>query len=141
MSGLPHSARPLSVLIIEDNLDAAESLACFLRFGCGYEVATARDGLAGLRTANELQPDVIVCDVGLPKRNGLLVAEELSESLPCRALLICVTAYTDQVTESLALDAGFDHFLGKPVDPFALQALIEAHAERMGKRAATVGKE
>jgi DNA-binding response OmpR family regulator len=129
----------MSVLIIEDNADAAESLANFLRIGCGYEVATARDGLMGLRMASEMHPDVIVCDVGLPKRNGLLVGEELSASLPCRALLICLTAYTDQVTEGLALDAGFDHFLAKPTDPFAIQDLIEAHAERLGKHVVAAG--
>ena len=123
--------RSMSVLIIEDNPDAAGTLACFLRIGCGYKVATATDGLMGLRMAAEMHPDVILCDVGLPRRNGLLVGEELAASLPGHPLLICMTAYTDQVTEGLALDAGFNHFMAKPTDPFAIQDLIEAHAERL----------
>jgi DNA-binding response OmpR family regulator len=122
----------MSVLIIEDHADVAESLARFLNLGCGYRVTTAQDGLAGIRTAVEIHPDVVICDIGLPRRNGLLVAEELSGSLPYRPLLIGITGYGDQVTQGLAMDAGFDHFLTKPADPFTIQTLIEAHAERVG---------
>jgi CheY-like chemotaxis protein len=106
----------------------------FLKLGCGYEVSTARDVLTGLRMAAERQPDAVVCDVGLPRRNGLLVAEELSDSLPRRSLLIGVTGYADQVTEGLARDAGFDHFLAKPADPFHIQELIEAYVTGSGRR-------
>jgi DNA-binding response OmpR family regulator len=120
----------LSVLIVEDNPDTAESLARFLRLGCGYEVTTAPDGLKGVRTALELNPDVVVCDLGLPKRNGLLVAEELIECLPRRPLMIAVTGYGNQVSREHATDAGFDHFLVKPADPFEIEALIEAYARR-----------
>jgi DNA-binding response OmpR family regulator len=119
-------AAPL-VLIIEDNADTADSLAAFLRLGCGFQVATARDGLAGLRMAVADPPDAVVCDLGLPRRNGLLVAEELADTLPTRPLLIAVTGYADQVPEELARDAGFDHLLAKPADPAALGGLIRAH--------------
>jgi CheY-like chemotaxis protein len=129
----------MSVLIIEDNADVAESLARFLNLGCGCRVTTAPDGLSGIGMAIESHPDVVICDIGLPKRNGLLVAEELSGSLPCRPLLIGVTGYGDQITQGLAMDAGFDHFLTKPADPFAIQTLIESHAERMGLRVETPG--
>jgi CheY-like chemotaxis protein len=115
----------LSVLVIEDNPDTAESLARFLRLGCGYDVSIASDGLKGVHAALELHPDVVVCDLGLPKRNGLLVAEELVERLPQRPLMIAVTGYSNQVTREHAIDAGFDHFLVKPADPFEIEALIE----------------
>jgi ActR/RegA family two-component response regulator len=49
-----------------------------------------------------------------------------------------VTGYADQVSEGLALDAGFDHFLAKPADPFRIQELIEANAERTGQAGAGV---
>jgi len=123
-------APTVSVLIIEDDLDTAESLACFLRLGCGYAVATATDGMKGIRMAAADQPDVVVCDIGLPKRNGLLVAEELAESLPHRPLLIAVTGYGDQVSQGLAKAAGFDHYLLKPADPFQIEALINSHSRR-----------
>jgi DNA-binding response OmpR family regulator len=122
----------MSVLIIEDDADTADSLAHFLRLGCGYTVGMARDGLTGIRMAVAGQPDVVVCDIGLPKRNGLLVAEELAESLPHRPLLIAVTGYGEQVSQGLAEAAGFDHYLVKPADPFRIVALIEAHLQYSG---------
>jgi DNA-binding response OmpR family regulator len=119
--------RPLLVLIIEDNVDTADGLARFLRIGCGYTVATATDGLKGLLAARNDPPDVIICDLGLPKRNGLLVGEEIAAAQNPRPLLMAVTGYGDAATRDLARDAGFDHFLVKPADPFEIEALIEAH--------------
>jgi DNA-binding response OmpR family regulator len=74
-------------------------------------------------------PDAVVCDIGLPKKNGLLVAEEIAESLPRRPLLIAVTGYVWQVTKDLVDAAGFDHYLVKPADPFRIEALILAHVQ------------
>jgi two-component system, sensor histidine kinase len=127
---ITHPDRTVSILIIEDDADTADSLARFLRLGCGYKVATAPDGVRGLRAAAEAPPDVVICDIGLPKQNGVLVGEELAESLPHRPLLIAVTGYGDDVTCGLAADAGFDHVLVKPADPFAINDLIEAHLVR-----------
>jgi two-component system, sensor histidine kinase len=119
-----------SVLIIEDNQDVADSLSRFLRIGCGYDVATAFDGVRGVRAARENPPDVLIIDLGLPKKNGILVGEELIESLPDRPLVIAVTGYGDTTTRALAEEAGFDHFLIKPADPFAIESLIEDHLKR-----------
>jgi len=124
-----HVTSTVSVLIIEDNADVADSLARFLRIGCGYDVATAPDGLKGVRAAQEHPPDVVVCDIGLPKKNGILVGEEL-KTLPDRPLLIAITGYGDAPTRALAEEVGFDHFLTKPADPFAIEALIEEHLKR-----------
>jgi len=129
MSGSSSTAT-VSVLIIEDNADVADSLARFLRIGCGYEVSTAPDGLKGVRAALQHPPDVAIVDIGLPKKNGILVGEELIESLPDRPLLIAVTGYGDATTRALAEDAGFDHFLIKPADPFAIEELIEDFVKR-----------
>jgi two-component system, sensor histidine kinase len=123
----PPIDRIVSVLIVEDDLDTADSLARFLRLGCGYIVATATDGRKGVQIAVTDQPDVVVCDIGLPKLNGLLVAEELTMSLPHRPLLIAVTGYGEQVSQGLAEAAGFDYYLLKPADPFRIEELIEEH--------------
>jgi DNA-binding response OmpR family regulator len=125
-----HPSSTASVLIIEDNSDVADSLARFLRIGCGYEVDTEGDGVRGVRTALGHPPDVVICDIGLPKKNGILVGEELIELLPDRPLLIAMTGYGDPTTRALAEEAGFDHFLVKPADPFAIEELIEAHLKR-----------
>jgi len=125
-----HSTAAASVLIIEDNADVADSLARFLRIGCGYEVSTAPDGLKGVRAALEHPPDVLILDIGLPKKNGILVGEELIEALPHRPLVIGITGYGDATTRALAEEAGFDHFLTKPADPFLIESLIEDHLKR-----------
>ena len=84
----------------------------------------ATDGAEGVQFALANPPDVVVCDIGLPKQNGLLVVEELAERLPRRPLFIAVTGYGDPATRELAQEAGFDHFLVKPVEPKALTALL-----------------
>jgi DNA-binding response OmpR family regulator len=124
--------RTASVLIIEDNLDTAESLARFLKIGCGYHVDIATDGIKGLQMARSALPDVVILDLGLPKKNGLIVGEQIAESFDPRPLLIAVTGYGDQATRDLAGTAGFDHFLVKPADPFDIEALIEAHLQSAG---------
>ena len=125
-----HSTAAATVLIVEDNADVADSLARFLRIGCGYEVETEIDGVRGVRAARENPPDVLIIDIGLPKKNGILVAEELMESLPERPLVIAVTGYGDATTRALAEEAGFDHFLVKPADPFAIESMIEDFLKR-----------
>jgi DNA-binding response OmpR family regulator len=125
--GVSAPVRPLLILIIEDNLDTAEGLARFLRIGCGYAVVTATDGLKGLEAARNDPPDVVICDLGLPKRNGILVGEEIASAQTPRPLLLAVTGYGDVATRELARGAGFDHFLVKPADPFEIEALIQAH--------------
>jgi len=120
-------SRPLLILIVEDNLDTAEGLARFLRIGCGYTVRTATDGVKGLHMALADRPDVVICDLGLPKRNGVLVGEEIVAAQNPRPLLIAVTGYGDNATRELARSAGFDHFLVKPADPFEIEALIQSH--------------
>jgi two-component system CheB/CheR fusion protein len=117
----------VSVLVVEDLADTADSLARFLRVACGYEVSVASDGERGVRTAVATRPDVVVCDIGLPKLNGLDVARTLSASPDYRPLLIAVTAYGGTYPEENARAAGFDHYLVKPADPFQIEALVEEH--------------
>jgi DNA-binding response OmpR family regulator len=115
------------VLIVEDNQDTADSMARFLRVGCGFEVRTALDGEKGLKLALADPPDAIVCDIGLPRLNGLQVARELTETLPRKPLLIAVTAYGGTYPEDMAREAGFDHYMVKPADPFEIEGLIQGH--------------
>jgi CheY-like chemotaxis protein len=121
------ATRAVSVLVVEDNLDAADSLARFLRVAGGFDVAVAYNGEAGLKAAFAARPDVVVCDLAMPRLNGLQVAEELSRLRP-RPLLVAVTAFVGAYPEDLALLAGFDHYLLKPADPFAIEALVRDRA-------------
>jgi DNA-binding response OmpR family regulator len=119
-------AKPVSVLVIEDNIDVADSMARFLRVGAGFDVRVAYNGEAGVKAAFAEPPRAVVCDLSMPRLNGLLVAEELSRLDP-KPLLIAVTAFAGAYPEDLALLAGFDHYLQKPADPFAIEALIGNH--------------
>jgi DNA-binding response OmpR family regulator len=121
------SPRPMSVLIVEDQPDVAETLRLFLELCGGYALTVAGDGEAGVRAALAHPPGAVICDIGLPKKDGFQVAEELAARLASTPLLIAVTGYADQVPEELARDAGFDHLLAKPADPAALGGLIRAH--------------
>jgi DNA-binding response OmpR family regulator len=126
MNTVDAPARPAKVLVVEDNMDAADSVARFLRVGAGFDVRVAYDGEQGLKAAYADHPDVVVCDIGLPRVNGLKVAGDLAELRP-RPLLIAVTAFGGVYPEDLARAAGFDHYLVKPADPFAIEGLIAGH--------------
>jgi len=121
----PASSTPrTSVLVIDDNLDGADSMARFLRLGAGFEVNVAYDGQAGLKAAIKHAPDAIVCDIGMPKLDGIKLAKELIAQLPVKPLLIAVTAYPGEYPERQARAAGFDYYLTKPADPFVIERLI-----------------
>jgi CheY-like chemotaxis protein len=132
------ATRPASVLVVDDHLDVADSLARFLRLAGGFDAAVAYNGEAGLRSAFAARPDVVVCDLAMPRMNGLRVAEELSGLGP-KPLLIAVTAFAGAYPEDLALLAGFDHYLLKPADPFAIEALIKNHVGPDGGATADPG--
>src|SRR3954465_6816677 len=87
-------ARTLSVLVVEDQPDVAATLALFLEVSCNYRVTIAADGAAGVAAAQADPPDAVVCDIGLPKKDGFQVAREVAV-LPRRPLLIAVTGYGD----------------------------------------------
>ena len=126
MADSPAPGLPISVLVIEDSMDVADSIARFLRVGAGYDVRVAYNGEAGLKAAYAAPPHVVVSDLSMPRLSGLRVAEELSRLVP-RPLLIAVTAFAGAYPEDLARLAGFDHYLPKPADPFAIERLIDAH--------------
>lgn len=121
---------PAAVLVVEDNMDAADSMARFLRVAAGFDVRVAYDGLAGIKAAEADPPDVVVCDIQLPRLNGLQVAQRLAATGNARPLLIAVTAFGGVYSEEKARAAGFDHYLTKPADPFQIEGLIQAHLRR-----------
>jgi PAS domain S-box-containing protein len=128
LSDHPAPARPaakhLRVLVVEDNRDAADSLRMLLD-AYGYEVTVAYSGPDGVRAAEEHQPDVVVCDIGLPGMDGYTVAAALrGNPATASARLIALTGYGQEEDRRRAKDAGFDHHLTKPADPAALEAVV-----------------
>ena len=105
MNTLHRPPTPVTVLVIEDSMDVADSMARFLRVGAGYNVRVAYNGEAGLKAAFADPPDVVVCDLAMPRMNGLRVAEELSYRVP-RPLLVadgyhrvCASYWLDENTD------------------------------------------
>ncbi len=105
-----------SVLIVDDNQDAATCLALLLRTA-GHEVRTAFDGLAALDLAQERPPDVVLLDIGMPGMDGLEVVRRLRQDLGLKqALLVALTGYGQEEDRRRSHEAGFDVHLVKPVD-------------------------
>jgi len=121
----PPVHRSRRCLIIEDNRDAAESMAALLELS-GHEVTVAHDGTEGVARARLIQPEVVVCDIGLPGGlDGYAVARALRadpELAGCR--LIALTGYGQEEDQRRAREAGFDVHLTKPADPEVLRRLI-----------------
>jgi two-component system CheB/CheR fusion protein len=115
---------PLRVLVVEDNLDTAETLRCLLA-DCGFHVAVAHSAQEGLKTAPQLEPHIVLCDIGLPDGDGYSVGSQLRQSSCSHARLIAVTGHAEPIDRQRALAAGFDQHLPKPVDPATLLRELE----------------
>lgn len=116
--------RSAEVLVVDDNVDAAESLALLLRV-TGHQVRVCHDGLKALAMVEESFPDVAVLDIGLPGLDGYSVARQLRQRAEGRTLLlVALTGYGQEEDRRRAMQAGFDHHLTKPVDPETLVRLV-----------------
>jgi len=118
------------ILVVDDNADAATSLAMLLRLQ-GHEVEIARDGVSGLDAARRFQPRVALLDLGMPRMNGYELAKHL------RALdggeqmtLVAVTGWGQAEDRRRTEAAGFDHHLTKPIDPNLVESLLADAARR-----------
>ncbi|MEZ0287494.1 MAG: ATP-binding protein [Methylophilus sp.] len=120
----------LSVLVVDDNVDAATTLAAFIEL-YGHEVMFEHDSLKALKLIESVLPTVCVLDIGLPKMDGYELAERIKlNPAMAKATLIAVTGYGRAEDKKAAFEAGFDHHLVKPVDFDLLIKLINDVAEK-----------
>jgi CheY-like chemotaxis protein len=118
------ASRSLSILVIEDNDDARESLR-FLLESLGHRVIEASDGPTGLALALHHRPGVVLIDLGLPGMSGYEAAQALRERVPDEPMtLIAITGYGQADDRRRSKEAGFDAHLVKPVSPGVLSSLI-----------------
>ncbi|MDB5945482.1 MAG: response regulator, partial [Ramlibacter sp.] len=111
-------------LVVDDNLDAAESLGMLLDF-LGADVRQARDGPDALDVFAEYAPSVVLLDIGMPGMNGYEVARTIRSRHPSHpATLVALTGWGQDEDRRRARDAGFDHHLVKPAELDALQQLL-----------------
>jgi signal transduction histidine kinase/DNA-binding response OmpR family regulator len=112
------------ILLVDDNVDAAQSLATLLRLQ-GHDVRLAHEGITALKTAESFQPEVVLLDIGLPGMDGYEVAERLRRDVKLGdALLAALTGYGRDDDRRRSRAAGIDIHLVKPVDLDALQAML-----------------
>lgn len=111
-------ARSLRVMVVDDNVDAAESLAHYLRQTSPHSVSVYYDGKNALSHVVQDKPDVLILDIGLPDMNGYELARQLRQ-LPqtADAVLIALTGYGRLHDMEVAQAAGYDHHLAKPTEP------------------------
>ncbi len=113
-----------SVLVVEDNDDARETLQMLLELA-GHAVSSERDGPSGLRAALENRPDVMLVDIGLPKMDGYEVARRVRDAADgAHPYMVAITGYGTPDDRQRAIDAGFDAHLVKPVDFDALTEVL-----------------
>lgn len=112
------------ILIVDDNEDAATSLAMLLS-ALGHETHTAHDGKSALAAVQAVQPEVVLLDIGLPDMDGYEVGRCLRQSYR-RLRLIALTGYGQEEDIRRAREAGFDYHLLKPVGLEELRTLLAA---------------
>ena len=112
------------VLVVDDNTDAADSLAMLLQVR-GDEVRVAYDGEEALFAEQEFKPDVLLLDIGMPKLSGYDVARRVRDARGPDVFIVAITGWGQEEDRQRAREAGFDHHFTKPVDYGVLLELID----------------
>ena len=116
------SPRPLRVLVVDDNVDAADSMAALLGM-LGHTAQVVYNGEEVAAQARAWQPDCILLDIGLPGKDGYEVAREL-RAQGSGAKLVALTGWGSEEDRRRTAEAGFDRHLTKPVEFDALEAVL-----------------
>ncbi len=118
------SVSNLRILVVDDNRDAAGSLAMLLR-SMGNEVQTAFDGEAAVVCAKHFAPDAVLCDIGLPNMNGYEACKLMKQEPKTKAVLyFAITGWGQEADRNKSRESGFDYHLVKPVDPQQIISLL-----------------
>jgi PAS domain S-box-containing protein len=118
----PTQAQPRRIIIVDDNRDAAATMALMLKLS-GHQTLTAHDGMQALDLLDDFKPDVALLDIGLPEMDGFELARRVRVRYP-EITLIAISGYSQPEDRARSAEAGFDEHLVKPVDPAQLMALL-----------------
>jgi CheY-like chemotaxis protein len=112
------------VLVVDDNRDAADSLAALLRT-LGNEVIAVYDGVEAVKATRAFRPDVVLLDIGMPRLDGYAAAREIRRDAAARdTKIVALTGWGQDDDRRRAMDAGFDAHLVKPAELDALRRLL-----------------
>jgi CheY-like chemotaxis protein len=115
----------MKILVVDDNVDSAESLALLLSMG-GHEAHVAHDGPAAVDAAAQLRPDVMLLDIGLPKMDGFEVCRRVrQEPWGQKVAIVALTGFGQDRDRAESESAGFDRHMVKPIDYEALLRTLE----------------
>ena len=118
------------ILVVDDNVDAAETLATLLEL-TGHDVRIAYDGPSALQAAAAQKPEVIFLDIGLPQMNGYEVAQRLRNDRQFdQTYVVALSGYGSTVDQGRSLKAGFDLHIVKPIEPDQLAAVLTSAQRR-----------
>ena len=124
MTESPANRTSRKILVADDDQDSAESLALLFQL-MGHDVRAAQSGLAAIDVAAEFRPDLIVLDIGMPGLDGYEVCRRIRQHDWAQTIVIAaLTGWSRDEDRDRSEQAGFNHFLVKPVDPKALEELI-----------------
>lgn len=122
---------PIKILIADDEPDIVEIISFHLE-KAGYIVASAKDGSEAIEKAKQFQPDCIILDIMMPKRNGFEVCEYLRSNKEFdKTFIVLLTALNDEASHIKGLELGGDDFVNKPISPKVLVSRINALYRRI----------
>jgi two-component system alkaline phosphatase synthesis response regulator PhoP len=124
-------ASPIKILIADDEPDIVEIISFHLE-KAGYQVESAKDGSEAIEKAKQFQPDCIILDIMMPKRNGFEVCEYLRSNKDFdKTFIVLLTALNDEASHIKGLELGGDDFVNKPISPKVLVSRISALYRRI----------
>lgn len=130
-AAVPTNSRSLRVLVVDDNLDAAQSMVMMLEYA-DQQVRMAHTGPAALKVAGDFKPNVMLIDIGLPELDGYEVAQRIrQQSVFQDVVLVAMTGYGQEADQQMSLRAGFNYHLVKPVDFTNVKQILSATADRI----------
>lgn len=124
-----HANQALRILVADDNVDSADTLACLLEV-MGHTVCQVHDGAAAVAKATAFDPQLVLLDIGMPKLNGYEACRQIRALAGgSQRTIVAITGWGQPSDRSLSKEAGFDRHLVKPLDPTELQKVIAAMRE------------
>lgn len=111
------------ILVVDDNVDAANSLAVLLR-GMGHEVFVAHEGRAALADLSRIRPDIALLDIAMPDMSGYDLARQIRSRAGAAMRIVALSGFGLAEDRARALEAGFDQHMVKPADPAFLKSLL-----------------
>jgi CheY-like chemotaxis protein len=116
MAAHPNTVRSWTILVVDDNEDAADSLAQLLRHS-GHQVEVAYTGMSALARVHSKCPEIVLCDLGLPELSGYDFAKAIRRDCPHAIRLVAISGYAQPEDIRKSLESGFDAHVAKPAKP------------------------